>query len=265
MANQKSENKTYFIQSLERAINILDCFSSKTREVTSGQVAELTGLNRTTATRILRHLTDRNLLRFDSETKHYQLGSKIIELGGIAISSLSLRQIARNHVSQLRNEIGYTVLLATISEDHFIFADKQEGSSLITLTSDIGWRHPLSYGLFGIVLLAYQSKERQEEIMEEYPPKDYTPDSIIDKKRYMREMIGIKKKGYFMERELFHEDIGGICAPIRDHTGDVIACIGTAINATRLKAANNTKGLINQVVQASDAISADLGFAGNLT
>jgi IclR family transcriptional regulator, KDG regulon repressor len=262
MTNQPSENKTYFVQALERAIDILDCFSSERREVTSVQVTKLTGLNRTTVTRILNHLTNRNLLKFDAETKYYRLGSKIIELGGIAISSHSVRQVARNHLSLLRDEIGYTVLLGAISEDHFIFADKHEGSSLITLSSGIGSRHPLSYGLFGMVLLAHQSRELQERILKEYPLKALTPETRINKKQYLQEMAGIVKEGYFIDRELFHEDIGGICASVRDYSGDVIACVGAAINATKLKSTEDTKGLINQIVKTAAAISSDLGFTG---
>ncbi len=263
MVDQSSANKKYFVQALERAINILDCFSAQSQELSLSQVTERTGLHRTTVTRILNHLADRHILRFDRETKRYHLGSKIVELGGIALSSLSLRKVSGSYISGLRDEIGYTVLLASVTGDHYVFIDKQEGRSLISLSSDIGWRRPLSFGLFGMVFLAFLPLEHQKRILDEYPLKPYTASSIVDKKRFIKELKRIKDQGYCIEKELFHEDLGGICAPIKDYTGSVVACLGTAINAAKLNAGNDNRELVEKVMKAAGEISIQLGFTGD--
>lgn len=261
MAEKQTTKKTYFVQALDRALDILECFSHEQQYLSLPQVTELTGLHRTTVTRILHHLTSRNVLKYDPESRHYQLGSKIVELGGIAISSISLRQVASDHLSRLRDDIGFTILLATKLENHYVFVDKQTGRSLISLSADIGWRRPLSFGIFGMVFLAYQSREIQEKILTEYPLKAYTSNSIVDKEQYFKELERIRKKGYLIEIERFHEDLGGICAPIRDYTGTVVGCLGTAINAARLHDVKGSKKLITRIQDTASAISADLGYS----
>jgi DNA-binding IclR family transcriptional regulator len=56
-----------------------------------------------------------------------------------------------------------------------------------------------------------------------------------------------------------HPEMGGIAAPVRDHSGTVIAACGVAIPAFRMD-----RALIERcaalVTHAADAISRDLGF-----
>jgi IclR family transcriptional regulator, KDG regulon repressor len=260
--NKQTDKKTYFVQALDRALNILDCFSLEKKELGLSQIVVATGLHRTTATRILNHLAARNILQFDPETKRYQLGSKVLELGGIAISSISLRKVSRPHLSRLRDETGLTLLLAINLEDHYVFVDKHEGRGILKLAADIGWRRPLNFGLFGMIFLAYLSPEKQNTLLNSFSLKRYTPKSIVDLKTFRQYLKNILRDGYFVEKELFHEDICGVAAPIRDYSKNVVACIGTAANLKRMKDPAGTKELGKKLMDTANAISADLGFNG---
>ena len=87
----KKNEQIYRVQALERALDILDCFSFQNREMTLSGIAEATGLNMTTAKRLISNLTNRGYLQQNQDTKSYQLGMRLFELGGIVFSSFSLR------------------------------------------------------------------------------------------------------------------------------------------------------------------------------
>ena len=92
----------YRVQALERALDILDCFSFQQRELGLTEIAERTGLNKTTAKRLISNLTSRGYLQHVPDTKQYKLGLRLFELGGIVFSSFSLRKAAAYPMTQLQ-------------------------------------------------------------------------------------------------------------------------------------------------------------------
>ncbi len=120
------QKELYRVQALDRALNILDCFTFQTREMSLSEIIQTTGLNKTTAKRLVSNLTLRGYLKQNPDLKHYQLGLRLFELGGIVFSSFSLRKVAAPYCAFLENEIGATVLLGTMMEDHLVYIDKRE-------------------------------------------------------------------------------------------------------------------------------------------
>ena len=255
-----NNNQTYFIQSLDRALNVLECFSLQDKELDMSQIIKRTELHRTTATRIVNHLMNRHFLQYNQETKRYQLGNKLLELGGTAIASVSLRKIASPHLVKLRDKTGQTVLLAVIIDNHYVFIDKHDGRGLIRLATDIGWRRPFNFGPFGFIFLAYLTKKRQEEILGESSLVAHTPNSITDRDTFRRRLTEIAEKGYVVEKELFHNDLGGIAAPIRDYTEEVIASVGIAMPAAVLDDPKREEKFLIQVQKTADNISSEMGY-----
>jgi DNA-binding IclR family transcriptional regulator len=86
MKQKNSKESIYKVQALERALDILDCFSFQKRELSLSEVVYLTGLNKTTAKRLISNLTARGYLQQDPQSKTYQLGMRLFELGGIVFT-----------------------------------------------------------------------------------------------------------------------------------------------------------------------------------
>ena len=154
MKQISSQNSAYKVQALERALDILDCFSFQNRELSLSDVVYRTGLNKTTAKRLISNLARRGYLKQDPQTKMYQVGMRLFELGGIVFSSFSMRRAAAYPMTHLQSETGATVLLGVQIENQLVYIDKREGDGMIRIASDIGGRQPLHYGMLGMVLMA---------------------------------------------------------------------------------------------------------------
>jgi IclR family KDG regulon transcriptional repressor len=83
MKPSDSANSIYRVQALDRALDILDCFYFHNRELGMSEVVDRTGLKKTTAKRLIANLTSRSYLQQDPDTKKYQLGMRLFELGGV--------------------------------------------------------------------------------------------------------------------------------------------------------------------------------------
>ncbi len=250
----------YRVQVLDRALDVLDCFTFTERELSLAEIVRKTGLNKTTIKRILSNLTRRKYLHQDPGTKKYRLGLRLFELGGIVFSSFSLRKAADHYMEYFRDKTGATVLMGTVMEDQLVYIDKREGHSLIRISSEIGWRRPLNYGMLGMVLLAYRDTRYVKKILGAYPLKPYTRNSIIDEGQFFTRLEEIRKRGYVIEREEAVEGIIGIAAPIKDYTEKTVAALGIALPIGQDKTGDLFNALANELKKACENISSNMGF-----
>ena len=260
MKHNKDKNSIYKVQALERALNILDCFSFQDRELSLTDVVNRTDLNKTTAKRLISNLTARGYLQQIPPSKKYQLGIRLFELGGIVFSSFSLRQAAAYPMTRLQNESGATVLLGVNMEDQLVYVDKREGQGIIRISSDIGWRRPLNYGMLGMVLMSSLDLKQVKRILKKYPLKPYAPQSITDPEAFRLRLKQIRDQGYYLEEEEAVEGVFGIAAPIRNYSRQVVAALGIALP---LGSSNRTKKsslLIEMVKKTCKSISSELGY-----
>lgn len=260
MKSNASKETQYRVQAVERTLDILDCFTLQDREMSLSDVVRKTGLNKTTAKRLISNLTSRGYLQQNHLSKRYQLGLRLFELGGIVFSSFNLQEAAAVPMTRLQSETGATVLLGTIMEEQLVYVGKREGDGIIRISSGIGWTRPLHYGVLGMVLMAYLDRKTVREIMLKQPLKAYTPHSVTDEDAFSLRLEQIRDQGYFVEREEAVEGIIGIGAPIRNYSREVIAALGIAFPARQSNLTTGMEDYIELVKRTCSEISSELGY-----
>jgi DNA-binding IclR family transcriptional regulator len=255
------QNKTiYRVQALERAMDILECFSFQNRELSLTDLVNCTGLNKTTVKRLISNLTTRGYLQQEHQSKKYQLGMRLFEMGAIVFSSFSLRQAAAYPMTKLQSESGATVLLGVSMEGQLVYVDKREGDGMIRISSDIGWRRPLHYGMLGMVLMSSMDSKDVKRILTESPLEAHTSFSITDEDAFSLRLEQIRDQGYILEEEEAVEGLFGIAAPIRDYSRQVVAALGITLP---IRTHNPTAGLdrmVDLVKKTCETISSNLGY-----
>jgi|SRR5271157_1422600 len=251
--------KLYRVQSLDRALNLMDCFDFQNRELSLAAIARRTGLNKTTVLRLASNLVNRGYLKFDLESGFYSLGMKLFELGSIVFSSFSLRKAASKHMTALQQKTSATVLLGTFIDDQLVYVDKRDGDGVIRIASEIGWRRPPHHGMLGMVLMAWLPPDRRHDLLNKFPLLPVTSRTITDLQVYQSRLSKIARDGYVAERGEAVEGVIGVAAPIRDYSRNVIAAIGLAI----LEAQHDEISVartVEAVRAAAKSISAELGY-----
>jgi len=258
--DEKRETPSYRVQAVERALDILDCFTFEKKDLGLFEIVEQTGLNKTTVKRMLSNLTRRKYLQQDPKTKKYKLGMRLFELGGIVFSSFSLRKAAAHFMDLLQKDTQSTVLLGVMMEKQLVYVDKREGSGMIRISSGIGWRRPLHYGMLGMILSAYLDPDKMEAVLKKYPLEAYTPRSITSEEKFRSRLEEIRKQGYVIEIDEAVEGLMGVAAPIRDYTRKVVAALGIAVPIRRGGSQGGVDGLVRRLKETCHKISAELGY-----
>jgi IclR family KDG regulon transcriptional repressor len=179
-SNSPPNKKLYRVQSVDRALDLMECFDFQNREFSLSRLAQKTGLNKTTVLRIASNLVHRGFLKFDHVSGAYCLGLKLFELGSVVYSSFSLRKVAANYMNELQQKTSATVLLGALMDDQLVYLDKRDGDGVVRIASEVGWRRAPHHGMLGMILMAALPADRQSELMSVYPLAPVTALTITD-------------------------------------------------------------------------------------
>jgi IclR family transcriptional regulator, acetate operon repressor len=257
---QEDGRKT--VQSFDRAVAILDAFTADRPELGVSEIARLTGLSRSTVHRLLVTLRRHELVQQLPGSTAYALGPHLLRLAQAAYSHVNLQKAARAVMSQLRDECDETVgLHGRLGPTTRTVLDQVESSQPLRRTYiEIGMPIPIYQGAPGKVLLAFSSKELQEEILSgELVPA--TPRTITDPDKLRAELMRTRRNGFALSLEERVEGISTLAVPIANHTGMVIAALSITGPSSRLTRRRLLE-LVEPAARAAHTISVNLGYGG---
>lgn len=259
---RKLDGEVYSVKAIDRAIQVLNCFSSGSGQFTLGELAALTGLPKPTLFRILQTLEKNRFVSYDAASSKYCLGMRLFELGGVAFSSMSLRQTASKFVDALVLHTKFPAMVGILAEGELVYIDGRPGNGHVQLFgAQIGKRNPPHYGAVGKSLMAYLPNDEVDALLGRYPLHQIAPRSITDHALFKRSLQETRDKGYAYEEGELVEGVIGIAAPVRNHLGKVVAAVGMIFPAFRADDRRKKK-ITGLVTDAAMKISQAMGFVG---
>jgi DNA-binding IclR family transcriptional regulator len=252
--------KEYNIQLLERAILLLDLLSSKSPTgLLPHELAQTSGLHKSTVHRLLSALKKNRLVERDEKTGRYHPGLKLFEWGIKAVPNINLREHARPHLERLMFETGETAHLCVLVEHEILYLDKVESPKTIRIASSVGGRNPAFCSGVGKCLLAALPDAELDRLLRQHKLTTYTRHTITTPAALKSELQQVRENGYAVDNEEREEGLRCIAAPVRDHSGEIIAAMSVAGPAFRLSSAQD---LINArlVMSIAAELSTTLGY-----
>jgi len=255
----KSRNRIYN-QSLERALQILCAFSPEKRELNLVELSKMLNLPKSTVYRLCHTLVKFNFLTYKEGSNRYSLGLKLFDLGNMVSSAFSIREAASIHLTRLGIKTNESVFLGILQDNQLMYLDKREApESPILFKSEIGARRQPYFGMLGQTLLAFLPGTEVDAILKKNPLKPITQSSLRTKSELRKRLAAIREQGFVIEKGEVIDGIAGIAAPIRNHSGQVIASIGLRFIYTPERK-RKEKALIEEVCETAMRISEDLGY-----
>ena len=228
-------NRKYTLNSVNKALELLECFDKSNHELSVPELAKQLKLSKSSVYRIVYTLWTHGYLARNEDNYHYRLGYKILTLGAAMRRSSNLIQDVRPYLKKLMEKTGETTHLAILHDNMSTFIEKIESPKTIQMSSAIGARMPAYCSATGKMLLSGLTEEALERYLKEVELKRFTPATITDIQRLKEELNTIREQGYSIDEEETEEGLMCISAPIKDHSGEVVAAISISGPVTRLK------------------------------
>ena len=213
------------VQSVQRAMKILGLFSVVKPSLGITDISNALGLHKATTQGLIRTLFEEGVLVQDPETKKYQLGLKIYEMGVVLAGSLEINQKSSDpaHRLALKTKLlvrvcirdGYT---AIITLDAFPRTQP-------FLVRSLGIRFPLYCTALGKALLAFLQPTELYEYIKNTELIAYTAGTITNKNDLLKNLEEARNCGYSVNRQEHLLARSGIGAPIFGASGRIEASI----------------------------------------
>lgn len=248
------------LKSLRKAIRVLECFSLLEPRLPLTDIARRVGLPLSTTHRILTTLRAVGLVEQEGDRDLYRLGLKLLELGSMVLANMEVHREALPYIEELVRETGETVHLGVFDGSQVVSIEKIDSPHGLASNVTIGKSAPAYCTGVGKALLAYQSDSTVERVCDLGLQK-YTRQTITDPGKLRRELDRVRAQGYAVDNMEHQPDVRCVAAPIRDHSGQVIASLSVSGPATRMTK-DRVAPLAFRVREVAAKLSARLGYIG---
>ncbi len=205
-------------------------------------------------------MNDMVLTRFVDrvEPGTYRLGMRLLELGNVVKSRLSVREAALDFMRALHKKTQQTINLSVRQGDEIVYIDRafSERSGMQVVRA-IGGRGPLHLTSTGKLFLSVDEPKAIRAYATRTGLAGHNKNSITDLAKLERELSVVRTRGYARD----NEELGVRCmaAGIHDDSGKLIAGLSISAPADRLQ-----EEWLEDLVGTANQISATLGYTGHI-
>ncbi|MHC1719874.1 MAG: IclR family transcriptional regulator [Clostridiaceae bacterium] len=259
---EKSTNiKT--IQSVERAIEILELLCNSNTEMKLTDIAKKLELNKTTVFHLIKTLELHGLVRQDPGSQSYSAGLKVLKLGTMVSENISLRRIAFPYMRELNGKYNETVHLTELTSDsngyEGICVDKIDSTQSLMISSKVGRSFPLYCTASGKLFLSGFSDDKLVYYKKSCPLIKHTHNTITSWDKINEELDLIRKNKCSYDDEEFDLGVFCIAAPIYDYNKEIAAVLSISIPLTR-KTDDYIKKIARDLKDSTGRISLNSGY-----
>jgi DNA-binding IclR family transcriptional regulator len=257
----KREKVNYTIQSVSHALDILESFTKTEDELGVTELSKRLGLHKNNVFRLLATLEHRGYIDQNRATENYRLGPKTLQIGSIFIEQRECRRQARPIIEALMASSGETAVVAVLRGDKVIYMDSVETTRTVRAVSRIGAMLPAHCTAVGKSQLAALSPLDIERLYPDPVLTALTDKSIKTRDLLLAELKRVAEKGYAVENEECDLEVRSVAVTVKDFSRNIVAAVGVVAPAGRLLDERLEKGgLVSQIQEAGNALSAKLGY-----
>ena len=250
------------IRAVERALDVLMCFTNQTPELSMTQISEMVGINKSTVHRLLATLEGRRFLERDQITGVYRPGIRLVQMAFLRLEHNDLRRLASPFLHNLCDQFHENVNLSILDDTDVVYVEVIESAQRVKLAASPGQRLPAFCTASGKSILAFMPEENVRQILERGMPR-FTPNTISSLEKLFKNLNDAKENGFAISEQEFEDGINAIAAPIFNSNGKPIASVsiaGPAYRLTRDRMIESASSLIT----ITQSIASEVKLSNNL-
>jgi DNA-binding IclR family transcriptional regulator len=246
------------IQSVVRALHILNTLAAYSDGLTNREIAEKVGLNVSTTHHLVNTLVAEGYVHHLDSSK-YCLGHAVAPLYNAYLSNVSLHTHLYDALNKLAEVTKETAYLCVWHNGHALIQAIVEGTQAVRVGGlYVGFMGNTHLRASGKALLAYLDEEELETYLASADFAPLTARSVCDPEELRGQLKEIAKRGYAIDRSEFAEGVDCAAAPVFSGEGKVVAVL--TISSPEQRFLQNEDRLVSAVVQAASDASRMLGY-----
>lgn len=190
------------VEAVERALEIINCFTEEHSVLGLKQLAEMTGFYKSTILRLVASL-ERYGFIIRQRDGRFRLGSAFISLGDIARRSFDIAALVRPVLEDLRDQLNESIAFYVRSGNKRICLYRANANRAIRHQLEEGLRLPLERGAGGRILVAFSGEAGE--------PYDT-----------------IRSQGWYTSAGERDPEVASVAVPVLDGNGHILAALAAS-------------------------------------
>lgn len=215
-------------------------------------------MSKATVYRFLQTMRSLGYVRQEADSERYGLTMKVFELGTKALQYPDLIELAKPHMQELSDKTGETIHLGMLIDSEIIYVHKVDSRHVLGMYSKVGRRAPIHCTAIGKVLLAWESPQQREHVLQGATFEKFREKTITNKADFIVELDRTKAQGFGQDREEFDDHIRCVGMPIFDRHNQAVAGLSISFPTFRYDPAREPE-IVAMLREASRVISKQLG------
>ncbi|MEC0237829.1 IclR family transcriptional regulator [Paenibacillus kribbensis] len=254
-----TEKSPRLIQSIKRAVDIINCFDSIHVHLSLSEISEKLNLNISTVYGIINTLCAYSYIDKNPSNGKYKLGLEFLQKANLVSESLDLKEIGHPYLTQLTKTYHETSHLYVYQNQQIFCVDKVESpDSYFIISSRAGSKLPMHASASGKVFLANMMESEFKDVLQKYKFTKLTDHTITDKKVLLQNLQLIREQGFGVEDQEIEIGAYSIAVPVKDAKSEIVGTISMIGSLTRMK--ENEDRILTDLMEAAKSISAQFGY-----
>lgn len=241
------------VRAVTRALDILKAFTTQDSELSATELLTRLDLSRPTLYRLLYALVENGFLISLGEPQRFRLGPAVARLVHVWTSTLDLARVLEPVMRDLWDLCGETISVFVQRGDERTCIAEMPSPQPLSFKRGIGYSERIILGASGRAILAYS--ETPKATLERY-----AVEAGLDSAQYLRDLDGVRRKGYAMSRGELIQGAVSLAAPFFNGPGNVCGALvvfGPEVRLAKSRIREVSSWLIETAIDASALLGGD--------
>lgn len=237
LATEARSGDVRLIQSVDRALSIIEALAGQDKPMLLSDLARAVGLNISTCHHLLATLVVRGYALHTGRGRGYTLSSKLRELSDITNRELDLLDFVQADLQRLNVDLRESVQMA-VMRGSALMTQIRYGSMMPTHieADEVKKMRAAHATATGKAILAWLPEAEMARVVSENGLTAFTPNTITTISGLVEELRLVRRSGFSIDEEELQENVICYGAALRDGSGRVIGSISCSIPKSRATA-----------------------------
>ncbi|OCX66588.1 hypothetical protein BFP70_04745 [Thioclava sp. SK-1] len=208
-----------------RAMQVMSAFHDVDRPLSLGDIAAITGLDRSTTQRIVHTLRKLGYIKRDRHDRGFVPGVRLYDHIFDAMRMDPLIQAAVPLLLDLRSRVEERVDLSLVDDTRLIYATRLQPKREVLHAMLVGLSVPMSCTSSGWAVLAHLPEDDARDILRRSEKRAFTAKTLLEEDAIMERVAQARSQGYIIATEQLLPGEIGIAAAVVNAQGTPVGAV----------------------------------------
>jgi IclR family acetate operon transcriptional repressor len=233
-SDHHSEVRDGAVQSVDRALSIIETLAEDDEGYRLSDLAIRTGLSTSTAHRLLTTLEKRRFVQFDPTCSKWHVGAQSFAVGATFTRRRNFVARAMPYLRKLRDQTRETANLAVVDDESIIVLTRVESREIMRSLTKVGGRVVMVASGVGKAVLAAYADEDVSAIIRHHGMPRLTEKSIVRAGGLFRQLEAIRRQGFAVDDEEACMGLRCVTAVVFNDCAEPLAAISVSGMTSRV-------------------------------